>query len=147
MTPATQLLLLDVPPDPDVIGQRLAVEVAARYFTLAGRCSGIPECCIAAFVHVRLHDRRRWFDELRDRGVDYRRCEDCARAGRVVAVRACPGLCVCRETKEQLFTMPARVRLAWLELMEPCVLRTVQKYHALHPSPTTMMVGESGDRP
>jgi hypothetical protein len=95
--------------------ERLSDLVAARFFTMAGRCSGIPECCITAYVA----DAATPAAPL----VGYRQCARCAAAGHVVKLRRCPPnrwhRCACGMAKDLLFQVPRAGRLAWLDLVEP----------------------------
>jgi hypothetical protein len=113
-----QLALLDVPAKPD---ERLTDDAAARYYTMAGRCSGIPECCIQAFIPWRLNPDNNPGERRR---LGYRRCPPCRRARRVVVVRACPTpVCACSMASDLLLTLPRHVRLAWLDVAEPMFVR------------------------
>jgi hypothetical protein len=115
-----QLPLLDVPADPVEFHHEDAVMM--RAWTMAGRCSGLPECCIAAFV-AQMLDRQAPRADPRD--VRYLRCGACIDADRVVEVRRCPssGTCLCADAKDVVGALPRHVRLAHLAVMERMVLR------------------------
>jgi len=117
---------------------RLAREVARRYWTMAGRCSGLPECCIAWFVVVQeleafvgpwspwsWHEnlqRRPWSAAGPDRPrPDYVPCPWCRATRTFVKVRPCPNdphFCDCDFVKLEALFMPRIARVGFLALME-----------------------------
>ncbi len=116
--------------DPD----RLDFPTMTCYWTLAGRCSGLPECCIAWFVELhRMEERgeREAADAYRikiPRGMGYIPCPQCLASQAFVLVRDCPTSlvsvgCACRVVKEQLFLVRPTQRVAMLVLCESEILR------------------------
>jgi hypothetical protein len=121
-----QLPLFEMPEDYD---EHLSDAVAARLFTMAGRCSGIPDCCIDAFITNRLNALPESAKQAGSaKRVGYRQCERCAATGYVVTVRRCPATrCACAAAKDFLFSMPRSVRSAWLDVAEPMlVVRSIR---------------------
>jgi hypothetical protein len=114
---ALQLDLLMVPPDE--ADDRLDAASTRAFFTMSGRCSGIPECCIASFVAVMVDGARRWPDEADTvaTALGYRPCPACRAAGTFVVIRHCPMRpCGCSVLKDLAFVRPRHTREAWLRL-------------------------------
>ncbi len=106
-------------------GGVLADDVAARYFTMAGRCSAIPECCIAAFIATMSTPGGVGAADPGGKGVRYARCAACVASGRVIEVRRCPSgaWCACADLKGLLFELPNRAaQLAWIDFVEPLLV-------------------------
>jgi len=100
--------------------ERLSDEESRRFFTMAGRCSGLPECCIAYYLAVRLDGAAQ--PPVGPEG--YLVCSTCRTARSFVPVRAClPGpWCLCGALKDTAFERPRHTRVAWFEVAERFVL-------------------------
>ena len=119
---APQMPLFDVPVLVDDEDTPHTPDVLSRFWTLCGRCSGIPECCIASWIEARLAKREPEVE--RDPAITYVRCPACRATERVVALRPCPWTpCRCRWAKAMLdWAVRPPVRRAWLDVAAPWVL-------------------------